>query len=409
MHPTMLRHALIVLLLPAHALAMPYDREALLELTIQRNPEIRAAAAEARALEGRLRQSQLYPNPELELEQDELRWGEGEGMTGASIGQPIVLGKRRQRARDLALAERELAQRSLRQTVRTVLAKVDRLHVRVAYHHADISSQYELLEEAERSLEQATTTTGGLDGFKARIERDRIQLELTRHSAELVYTLQELGVMTGGTAFRAEQIAGELTLDFPMLHDTPALLEQHPLVLVAEGTAKVESLRGRLLRAERVPDVTVMAGAGWREETDEAVPFAGLRIPLPLWNRNQGSIQEAHTRTVGLDARSEQVRLEVANAIRFNAQQLNEFHTFASEYHDSILPAAQGALKDARRRLAEGSARPLDVLDSQRVLTEARSTCFQYLLRFNTLLAERRGIEGYKQEADLDAIIHPKR
>jgi cobalt-zinc-cadmium efflux system outer membrane protein len=402
-----------LLVLPAAVGAMStttLTREQLLDIACERSPKIARAAAEWRATTARVRQARLYPNPELDVEQSDLRFAEDSGMTSAAIGQPIIIGGRRDREVDLAKLGVARAEAELQLAVRETLAQVDRLHVRVVYHHADIASQFELLDEAEATLEAAEAKRmQGADQqyLKARIERDRIQLEVTRHSAELVYTLQDLSVALGGEELRADSIVGTLTSDYAVTKGSETLVEQHPRRRVAMLVQSEEEARSRVLGRAWIPDVTVRVGAGWDEANDETVPFAGLRIPLPLWNRNQGSIEESTARADALSRTVHEVELELTNAVRFNVQQLNEFDTFVTEYRTSILPGAKQALDETRTRYSEGAEGYLDVLDSQRVYTEARAAYYQYLLRYNELLAERRALEGYPQEQQLERFSLP--
>ncbi|MBI1290895.1 hypothetical protein GC173_06575 [bacterium] len=397
----------ILLLAPTVASAAPdaLSREALLDFAVEHSPRIASAAADWRAAQGVLRQARLYPNPEAEFEQSDLRFGEDEGMTSVAVGQPIIVGGRRDKEIALAKISAEVARTRLELAIREELAKVDRLHVRMMYHHADLDSQFELLDEAEATLataEESKTSESRREFLKARIERDRIQLEVTRHSAEVVYTLQELSVALGGMEFRSNQFTGELSTDYAVTGSSDGLVIAHPRYRLARLAVEEETARRALLGRSWIPDVTVRVGAGWREETDEAIPFAGLRIPLPLWNRNQGSIAEATSRITALTETAHAVELELSNTVTTNLQQLNEFDTFATEYRLTILPDAKQALEASRTRYAQGEDTHLDVLDSQRVYTEARATYYGYLLQYNELLVERRALEGYEQEKELD-------
>jgi cobalt-zinc-cadmium efflux system outer membrane protein len=298
----------------------------------------------------------------------------------------------------------EAARAEFAMAVRETLTQVDRVHVQLLYHQADVASQFALLAEAEATLEAAEARrsidpSGEQHYRKARIERDRILFEVTRHSAEGLYTLQDMMVLLGGLRLRSDQITGALSTDYAVTSGKTDLVSIHPRLRAARAAAEAEEAMLAFRRREWQPDVTVRVGVGWREESDETVPFAGIRMPLPIWNRNQGAIAEGRALVLRAESYVEEVELDLENAVRFNLQQLSEYDTFVHEYRTQIKPDAQAALVETRTRFSAGEASHLELLDSQRVYTAARDTYFAFLLQYNLQLAERRGLEGYEAEA----------
>ena len=95
-------------------------------------------------------------------------------------------------------------------------------------------------------------------------------------------------------------------------------LAARPELIAARTAVESSAARTDLLRRERVPDVTL--GAGARHEEFSNVVAAKVTIPIPLFRRNQGEIaeQEARTRQATAAARQEElrIRLEVRGAYR---------------------------------------------------------------------------------------------
>jgi cobalt-zinc-cadmium efflux system outer membrane protein len=159
-------------------------------------------------------------------------------------------------------------------------------------------------------------------------------------------------------------------------------LEQRALTLrrealAARADAQVARAKEELLRRERVPDVTVSAGA--RHEEFSNVLAARLSIPLPLFRRNQGEIAEQQARVAQADAAARQAELRVRLEVRgaFQAWQL------AAETAKQIEPGLEdrlqedaGALRDAYGRGAISLATALSSLreaqSARRGLVEAR-------------------------------------
>src|SRR3546814_3403634 len=67
--------------------------------------------------------------------------------------------------------------------------------------------------------------------------------------------------------------------------DTLALAEAEANVAVAEAGV-------RLARSQRIPDLTVSAGARRFEETGDTAALIGLSIPLPLVNSGQAALAQ---------------------------------------------------------------------------------------------------------------------
>jgi cobalt-zinc-cadmium efflux system outer membrane protein len=388
------------------------DRDQLLDLAVERNPEIRAALAELRGASGRVAQARLWPNPEFEIEQSDLRYREGRTMSEVALAQALPIGGRVASARRLADAEAALVATTTEARIRSVLGEVDRLHLELLYHHADLASQFELLDEAEATLaaaEQARSAgrATAQEVLKARVERDRLTLEVTRHSAERVYTLQQLSVALGGVDTFRMRLTGGLEYDYAVLGESGDLVWLHPEYRAADLAVTVAERRIDAYRRERIPDLVVRIGAGYDDSENDTAPFAGIRIAIPAFDRLQGRIHEAKSALVAAEAEREAVRLRLENAVRKNAQYLSEYDTFVHEYRESVLPDAKRALGDARARYAEGETSFIDLIDAQRVYTEVRMLYFQYLRLYNEALTVRRALEGYPQESRINPSQSP--
>lgn len=389
-------------LLIGSLVGQPATREEVLAEAFARSPRIAAARERLLVAEANRTQSRLYPNPELELQQSDLRLGEEKGETEAMVAQPLVVGERRRAATVLANREIDLRRAELRGVVREVLAGADRLHTQMIYHHANLSSQWDLLEQAEATLDAAKERSGAAsDVLRARISVDRIQLEVTRHAAERIYTLQQLQTAIGGTDLRTDRLRGELQTDFPVINDRIDVVANDPRHQQALAEVAIAEAKGQLARAERVPEITPFIGGAWDDAEDDSRAFVGVRIPLPLWDRQQGRIRSAKHEESSATLAASDLELLHQNEATENLQRINEYHTFVLEYRDSILPSATEALADARARYATGELPFVNLIDAQNVLVEARDTYFGYLLLFNEAVAARRALEGYPEERQL--------
>jgi cobalt-zinc-cadmium efflux system outer membrane protein len=123
----------------------------------------------------------------------------------------------------------------------------------------------------------------------------------------------------------------------------------------------------------RVPNLTISLGPRWFEETGHSAWVAGISLPIPIFDRNQGArnAAEFELKRTRRDAEARKISLETelaAGLQRLSAAQL-ENETMERE----VVPAAEVAFKATELGYSEGKFSFLDVLDSQRALFESRS------------------------------------
>lgn len=129
-----------------------------LSLVLLHNPELAAFSIEVRAAEAKFLQAGLRPNPELDVEVENVassgafrRFDEAE--TTIQLGQSIDLaGKRRKRAR-VASLERDLAGWDYKAKRADVLAETRKTFVEVLSAQESLALTQELLRLAERTFE----------------------------------------------------------------------------------------------------------------------------------------------------------------------------------------------------------------------------------------------------------------
>jgi cobalt-zinc-cadmium efflux system outer membrane protein len=164
-------------------------------------------------------------------------------------------------------------------------------------------------------------------GFAAPFETELAQAARVQALREERATAQELSDAEARLAEAASadvQLAPdaripETRLDFPPLDRLlQRALELRPDLIAARASVESSAARADVLRRERIPDLTL--GAGARHEEFSNILSARLIFPVPVVRRNQGEIaeQEARTRQAAAAARQEElkIRLQVQGAYR---------------------------------------------------------------------------------------------
>jgi cobalt-zinc-cadmium efflux system outer membrane protein len=118
-------------------------------------------------------------------------------------------------------------------------------------------------------------------------------------------------------------------------------------------------------------------------------------VPLPLFNRNQGSLLESLRRADKardeLEAAAVRLRSELAEAHLRLTSSSEELRLIAEE----VLPGAESTYQAASRGFELGKFSFLEVLDAQRTLIQSRNQYVQALA------------ESYQASAEIDRIVGP--
>ncbi len=355
----------------------------LLRIAALGNPEIAAAGSEVGAAAGRAWQAELYPNPTLELEAENIPIddvGLGQSETTVSIAQPVILGGRRAAAVSAAGAERKARRFALESKRRDILGEVRMVYAELLYEKEAIALHAELLETARQTLKIAATRFAAraapeVEVIKSQIEVHELELGLRRLERQVVSSSERLCSLLGGARVRVDRIAEALPAHLPDLDLEglrAVLRESHPALLSARAESEAAERRIELAEAERLPVIRFRMGYGRDAATAENFLQAGIGVPLPLFNRNQGRILEARHLAAkarrDTEAMANRLFAELASAHASYMTARDEVATF----RDRIVPAATRALSQTREGYQAGRASLLDLLDAQRTLARAR-------------------------------------
>lgn len=340
--------------------------------------------AQARAL-----QAGFFPNPDLiaRMEVAPIRkdtTSRAEYVAG--LGQRLPLGNRRSAAVDLEERERVRLQQEL---------DVRRLEVRSRVHAAFATALY--LEEAVRIWDEAYRTSDrGVGIAKARLAAGdalpedvaRVEMEALRLRNERDQTasrrqeaLLALSAALGDPRLRVQSVRGSLedALAIPALESLLAALSDHPLSRAADAAVAVERAREELARAQAVPDLNVELLYRRQEATHTDAFDAGLSVALPLFDRNQGRIQEARAEVAAAQARARRVRSELEHEVREAHLRLARAMAEVRLLRDEILPRSETILRGGEVRYAGGDMSLADLVPIQRDRVQARLSYLEAL------------------------------
>jgi cobalt-zinc-cadmium efflux system outer membrane protein len=367
---------------------------------LQRSAALQALAHDVAAQDGLVRQAGVIPNPELSsLIED--RPGRS---TTIQLTQPVELGGKRGARINAAEAERELARATLNARRSELRAQTS-----IAFHH--LLAAQARLELADATLALARQALDGASGrvaagknspvdeSRARIAMSGAEIELMQARGDAANARETLAAMWGGSGQDLEPLQGQLDR-LPDAAPLPALLErlaQAPGIARAGSELRRRLALGRVEHARRMPDLAVTVGSKKDEQLGHRQAVFGLSLPLPLFDRNQGRIDDSAQRTLQARAELAAITSVLASELRIAHSRLMVARGQAQSLQTGHLPAARSTYEAARKGYEYGKFSILDVFDAQRVLLQAQTQHLRVLADAHGAAADIERILGTDQ------------
>jgi len=366
-----------------------------LALALMHNPELRAFSWEIRASEARTLQAGLLPNPEIEVEMEEVggagaRSGFDSAETTLQFGQLIELAGKRSKRKRLASLESKLAGWDYEARRLDVFSEVAFAFIGVLAAQERLALAEELVGLSEGVLNTvAQRVEAGKDSpiekTKAKVALASSRIEQKQAQWRLVSARKKLAATWGGISPVFDGVSGQLDAisPIPSEKDLTRLLKQNPDL--ARWAVEMESRRAalELEKANSITDPTIFGGMQRFNETDDTSVVFGLSIPLPAFNRNQGRILEAKYNLARAKEQQEAVEANLYAALADAYQALSGAFIEVTDLRNEVLPGAESAFDAVRQGYQEGKFDFLTVLDSQRTLFDARQRYLDALASYH--------------------------
>ncbi len=397
--------------------AMPESTKSLtlseaLSLALERSPKLASFSWEIRVREGDALQEGLFPNPELEMELEEFAGsGDLSGFDATegtlAISQLIETGGKRGKRRRAATIDAEVATWEYEAARLEIYADVVKAFARVHTAQETVALEEELLRLARSSANAVDRlveagATSPVEKTRARVEVGATRLDLATARRGLESARAQLAATWGALSPDFARVKGDLaaTPRPPDLEKLRGWLQRSPeLARWEREVARREAVVERE-KAKRFPDVTAVAGARRLSELDENAFVAGLKVPLPIFNRNQGAIAAAggNLRKARKEQEAVEARLhaDLDTAYRELIARRDEVVGLRGE----LIPGAREAFEAVRDGYLLGLFRNVDVLDAQRRLSELSLRELEALQAYHVAKADIERLTGTPLTSD---------
>jgi cobalt-zinc-cadmium efflux system outer membrane protein len=377
-----------------------------LALALVKNPELAAFSWEVRAREAESLQARLLPNPELDVEVENFGGtgffrGLDEAETTVQLGQLVELGGKRSQRKRAATLEQDLAGWDYEIQRIQVLTETSKAFIDVLAAQQRVALNQEFVGLAQEVLDVVTERVRAgkvspIEEVKARVSLSSRLIERKKAENELTAAREVLAAAWGGTApiFTEAQGDLELSSEIPPFEVLRERMARNPEM--ARWIVELESSRASLAleEARRFPDVTLRGGVRHINPTDDWAFVAGLAIPIPVFDRNQGATLEAKYRLAKAKEQRRALHVRVQAALVSTYQRLTAARTEAISLKNDVLPGARSAFEATGEGFRQGKFDYLDVLDAQRTFFEAQARYTEALAELRKAIADAEGLLG---------------
>jgi cobalt-zinc-cadmium efflux system outer membrane protein len=378
-----------------------------LERAFGHNKDLAAFAYRTAEQQGRLEQAGLLPNPQLELTvEDAAGSGIYEGFDSAqttlSLGW-VLEGRVRAGRVGAAKAGAELVSAEARILRVEVAADTAEHFLASLVSQARLESAEEAIALAERTVEAVArrvragkTPAVELIRAEAELATDRLARDDVTH--ELAAAYHRLAAQWGETEPRFSRVGGDL-LTLPVVEPYAVLtegLERNPELARYATEERLAKANLRLAEARRWPSLRPHLGVRRLEATNDTALVAGVSVPIPLLNRNQGHVAVSRGSVSRARAEADAARVRLQTTLFELYEELEHFGHRAKTLRVEVIPrlteASEGTLRAYERGrygYFELLSVQTDLLRAQGELVEASAGAHRLVVALERLIGER--------------------
>ena len=382
---------------------------AFLEQVLGSNMELIIEQYEVTAAEAALLAARVFDDPELEMifpSFDSDEFSTFPRSIAFEMEIPIdIFGKRRNRVRQ-AMAEKHAAEAGLEDFLRHLRSFAAKTYVEVVTHQRILERMQLTLDQLNRLIEvnqalHEAGEVGEIDVLQTRLEARNFEAELYDVRADFSELMGDVHILLGGIPADSLVFTGDIEMPPPVVSYEDLrrhALENRPDVVMAKHHVEASHFAMREVRAERFPDISLVAGYH-NEGALSPMPgfsaaYGGLIIPLKFSGINRGAFRESVAHHEQASQLFELVRLE-AEAELLTAW---ESHLLKSQkrllFSESILQDAERVRDAISFSYQRGEVSLLELLDAQRTMNEVYMNYYETLAQYAESIVRLSEVSG---------------
>lgn len=368
--------------------------EQALEIARKNNPRVAAWTHRIAADEALLQGDEEYANPQLAVDvEDFLGSGAARGVDSmqvtAALSQEVQLGGKPGARRKAKEARREVSVREFQVEKQNLEAEVATAFLEVLAGQGRLANAREMVALASSTVATFEYQVEAGRAAPMEVNKAKIILSLASLAEEqadraLRAGRQRLATICGEEEIFFGEVEGSLSAIRPLVEFDDLLggVSDHPAMqLRAAETARYEAMTD-LARANRVPDITFSLGYRWINAVEASAVVAGVAMPIPLVNRNQGPIAAAGELEGLAREDSRGKRLDLVTELSETYQLLAMERNRARVLEEDVVPMVKETFNAVEEGYRLGRFGYLDLLDAQRTLFEVKDQALEAMIAY---------------------------
>ena len=364
---------------PDHTTSLPANSCSLAELEAlaqAHNPTLIQAQAQVDAARGAAYQAGLKPNPVMGYKADQIGIeGTAGELQGAFVSQEIVSGGKLKLSRAKWTQQMCIAETNLQAQCTRVLNDVQMHYYRTLAAQQLLAVQKQLLANAEDNLQThkemfnlGQTNQSGL--LQAEVDLQKVRLTLQTAENDLEQEWRELVAMVGVPELACTTLIGSLEPQSELLDWNTVLnqlLESSPEIVAAWERVQHDEITVEREKVQPIPNVLLNVDFGHNYETDNSVAGVSVGLPIPIFDRNQGTVDQALADLNQSRANVKRLELSLMSRLSHTYRDYRTSRQHVEAYRDRMLPKAKQAYEITHDSYYKRRAPWLDVLMAQKM------------------------------------------
>jgi cobalt-zinc-cadmium efflux system outer membrane protein len=385
----------------------------ILVLVAAENSSFRSFNYQLQAAQNNLKQAGHWPNPEFETELEEFGW-DASGFDESEI------------AISLAQEFEFFGQRSARKNVAKSEIDATKLHIKLSAFdlYLETKQRFYALAHAQQKVELSEASVAlakeivdniyfRLDnGIGLQSEHLLAQLEQQRSLLALEQAKQDVIVLESilVSLWKGEPSGVELltcnNLNLAPLIDKIDLLSNQidstRSIMQLQSELEILKKEKILAAAEACPNV-MLRGGFKRLTVDNSKSFhLGIALPIPLFNRNQGTRRSLDAQQRSLEYTLEQSKIEAASVIQSHIIQLKKLVDKHAVFDSLLLPTANEAYRKLQNAYESGRVPYIQLLEAKRALNDLSFEHNDMLLEIQEQIIALESLTGVTMRTKLE-------
>lgn len=328
------------------------------------NPQLAAARLRIAEARGRVTGAGRLANPTLELEakhDTEFR----EGALGIGFAQSFPVTDRLRLEKAVSIAEVRVAEAEVAEVERQLVAQARTAVVEVlASRDLKIMRREEakLAEELAKTIESAAKKGEGsfLDAGQAKLGSIQHALKIRQLDVRSAGAIGTLKTLLGTDPKTQLDVTGHLPVPYVPKSKKVSASNRPDYRAAVLGTEAAQR-EVALEKSKRREDIEVglFAEIERTEDAPEGLENDGIfgvrvSIPLPLWNKNEGAIEEAQAKQARMVKQAEAVENEIQNEVEAARSLMAAHAQIVADIDRDLLPLAKKQVELSERAYREG-------------------------------------------------------